>query len=234
MRQNRHFHDRTSVTLVFGGSIEETVGSVQERAAALSVVFKPAGTEHTNRIGSAGAMTVQAVLDEDVLPASPSAAGPAEWGWAHGGSPARRFLAMCDRRRVERDVANLEGDLYDVLAELMAAGSVSRDPPSWLLRIAEELDDTFRRPRRVRDIARDAAIHPVALARAHRRHFGCSISERLRARRVREAAGLLGRPETELTRVAYLAGFSDQSHPTRVFRSETGVTPGRYRRWVTG
>jgi AraC family transcriptional regulator len=74
-----------------------------------------------------------------------------------------------------------------------------------------------------------ATVHPVALARAHRRHFGCSITDRTRKRRVREAADLLGAPDESLSTVAFATGFSDQAHLTRVFKRETGTTPGRFR-----
>lgn len=234
MTQPQHEHEDTTVTLVLGGSLEENVGSTHEEAAALSVVFKPAGTRHANRIGPWGAVTLQLTLDPDAL-GGDDVVDPEGWGWIHGGRAARRFLAFAVGVREREPAVDLEGRVYDLLAAARPVEEESSPDaaPDWLLRVSEELQDTFRRPRRVRELARDASVHPVSLARAHRRHFGCSITERLRARRIGEAAALLGGRDLSISSVAFRAGFADQSHLTRVFRSETGLTPGTYRSLVT-
>lgn len=232
VRQRRHHHERTSLTLVFDGSLDEVVGRAEERAGPLSVVYKPAGTVHRNRIGPRGAMTLQLEFAPDFMSETHE---PSEWGWAHGGVTARRFLALfADWNRGERP-ANLEARLFDVLADLGRETGADRTlAPVWLQRIVEELEDTYRNPRRVRDLAGEAAVHPVALARAHRRHFGCSITDRLRSRRVRSAASMLGGETETLSGIAFAQGFADQSHLTRVFKTETGMTPGAYRSLIRG
>jgi len=235
--QPRHHHARTSVTLVFGGSLEEDVGAARELAGPLSVVFKPAGTEHSDRVGPSGAVTLQLELDDDVVDGPGEPVRPEDWGWSHGGAASRRFLELvCGARDGEPEV-ELEERLLDLLGTLRPGSGVGERPdpaPGWLARVAEELDDTFADPRRVRELARDVSVHPVALARAHRRHFGCSITGRLRARRVREAAALLRAGGCSLSSVAFRTGFADQSHFTRVFRTETGLTPGAYRSLLAG
>lgn len=227
-RQRPHHHDLTSLTLVCGGSLEETVGRVHEEAASLSVVFKPAGTEHANRIGAAGATTLQLTLDSGLMP--PGATSEDAWGWAHGGPAALRFLDLfrgwASGRDDDRDS---EGKLFDLIAALAHGEPDPDGAPGWLGAVVEELEDTFAAPRSVRALAADADVHPVSLARAHRRHFGCSVSDRIRRRRVSHAAALLAGHEAPLTHVAFESGFADQSHLTRVFKAETGVTPAAYR-----
>ncbi|MDH3733630.1 MAG: AraC family transcriptional regulator [Gemmatimonadota bacterium] len=231
-RQCRHHHDRTSLTLVFEGSLDEVVGRTREQAGPLSLVYKPAGTEHANQIGPAGAATLQIAFDPEFLPVGED--GPESWGWAHGGQPATRFLALLDGvRRGEGDAAELEALLFDAVAGLSGSDrTTSTRPPRWLGSLVEELEDTYRAPRSVRHLAERASKHPVAVARAHRRHYGCSITDRLRARRVREAAARLGTGES-LSSIAHAAGFSDQAHMTRLFKRETGVTPGVFRSFIT-
>lgn len=229
-RQARHHHDVTTATIVFDGSLEEVVGSRREHARALSVVFKPAGTEHANRVGPAGATTLQLTLPADFFGEGRSLPGESDWSWVHGGEPARRFLELFVAwRGREDDSRQTEIRIFDVLGAIDRRPAGRGRPPEWLRWAVEEIEDTYRAPRRVRDIAADAGVHPVALARAHRRCFGCSVSDRIRRRRVEAAAELLGRgvPPGE---VAYRVGFSDQPHLTRVFKAETGLTPGRYGR----
>lgn len=232
VRQERHHHEQTTLTLVFRGSLDEVVGSAHEEAGPLSVVFKPAGTDHANRIGPRGAATVQVELPPDFM-ACPDA--DASWRWAHGGSAARRFLALCaDWNEAGDPPGDIADRVFDVLAGFdEGPNGAATTPPPWLDRIVEELEDTFVAPRSVRDLAISASVHPVALARAHRRHFGCSITDRTRRRRVREAAGLLSVPNESLSAVAFATGFSDQSHLTRIFKQETGTTPGRFRALLT-
>lgn len=236
LTQPDHMHENTTLTLVLGGTLEEDVGSAHEEAGALSVVFKPAGTPHANRMGPGGASTLQLSLEPGVLDGPDCELGPGDWGWTHGGPVARRFLALVDGARAVESDTDLEGRLFDLLATVRDDSGEEasvRGAPDWLVRVSEELDDTFADPRRVRDLAADASVHPVALARAHRRHFGCSITERLKSRRISEAAALLGGRDLPISSVAYRTGFADQSHLTRVFRSETGLTPGAYRSLVT-
>ena len=58
---------------------------------------------------------------------------------------------------------------------------------------------------------------------------GTSFSELLRELRKQLARDYLIDPHHQLSEVAYLLGFSDQSNFTRAFRSWSGVTPARYR-----
>ncbi len=238
-KQPRHAHPCTSVTLVFEGSLEERVGQTDEAAGPLSVVMKPAGVEHANRIGETGATTLQLTFDRGFI--APNGLGKgemSEWGWMHGGPAAAPFLKLLENWRGGIvDETELEGLVFDVLstfptpfAPSARSAQPTGDPPRWLRRVTEQVDDCFRAPPRVRDLAAVAGVHPVALARAHRRHFGESITDRIRTHRIRAAAHLLSGTGTPLGQVAYSVGFADQSHLCRVFKAETGLTPGRFRR----
>jgi len=84
------------------------------------------------------------------------------------------------------------------------------------------------------ELAAAVGVHPVTLARAFRRSFGCSVGEYLRRLRIERAAAQLGGSETPLATIALTAGFADQSHFSNLFRRETGMSPSAYRRAVRG
>ncbi len=237
LEQPRHFHEWSSVTLVLQGGLEERVGRTLERAAPLSVVVKPAGVEHSDRVGLHGARTIQIALRPDLLtPEDERGSGRNDWRWLHAGPPARRFLAILELlRRWPTDRAATEAAVFDCLASL---GSHERTtsrpvPPRWLARIVEELDETFASKPRVSALASEAGVHPVSLARCFRRHYGTTVTARIRQRRVQRVAELLAGSDRPLSDVAYAAGFSDQSHMCRVFKTDTGLTPGAYRQLTT-
>jgi AraC-like DNA-binding protein len=90
------------------------------------------------------------------------------------------------------------------------------------------LDDNFDQNIRLTDIARAAGLPPFQLFRAFRRTMGMSPHAYQRQARIRFAIGLI-RLSYPLSQAAQAAGFADQPHMTRCFRSTIGVTPGAYR-----
>lgn len=234
-KEERHAHPHTNVSLVLAGSVEETVGGAVERAYALSVVFKPGGTEHANQYGARGARLFS-VLFEPELAASMRdwEPGLARWRWVHGGAAARRMLRLLrtHRRRQASRGGEVEDCVYEVLASLaggQTSGGVAA-PPRWLELVRQELDDTFADGPRVRGLAARAGVHPVYLARQFRRHMGCSVTDYRALLRARAAAELLASSGVPPAAAADQCGFADQSHLCRVFKGATGLTPLAYRR----
>ena len=219
-----------TVTLVVAGSLRETVGRTDEVARALSIVVKPGDTEHADQFGERGARTLQIGLT------APEAAAlrewePAarQWRWTHAGPAVPAFLRLLAMlRKSPQDELLLERGVTDVLSSLReVADNTSAEPPVWIARVREEMDDIGSGVR-VRDIAARAGVHPVYLARQFRRFFGSSVVSYLQRTRVTRAADLIASSSMPLSAVAFQAGFADQSHLSRSFRAGTGFTPGAY------
>jgi len=87
-------------------------------------------------------------------------------------------------------------------------------------------------PLRLCDVAREAQVGAAYLARAFRRAEGCTMGEYRRRLRARKAAVLIAAHGMPLAEVAFTAGFADQSHLSRVFKSEFGMTPLSYQRLI--
>jgi AraC-like DNA-binding protein len=78
------------------------------------------------------------------------------------------------------------------------------------------------------DLSAAAGISKFQLVRGFAKEVGVTPYAYLMQRRVRLARGLIAGGRS-LAEAALVAGFSDQSHMTRAFVRQLGVTPARYR-----
>src|SRR5262249_3500972 len=102
-------------------------------------------------------------------------------------------------------------------------------PPVWLARVVERLNEEFTENHATEDLALEANAHPVYLATVFRRCYNQTIGEYVQGLRLAHASKLLFKREIPLAEIAYSAGFSDQSHFTRMFKRHFGITPGEFR-----
>ena len=80
---------------------------------------------------------------------------------------------------------------------------------------------------RLKEIADAADCSEATLSRIFRAEYGISPAGYIASERIGMAMELLDRGVT-IAEAASRAGFSDQSHLTKVFSAVTGITPGRY------
>ncbi|HEX2013451.1 MAG TPA: AraC family transcriptional regulator, partial [Roseateles sp.] len=103
-----------------------------------------------------------------------------------------------------------------------------RGAPAWLRRCMERLlDEGADGPLRLGELAAEAGVHPVSLARAFRRQYGLSPGQLQRRAQLNRAAALLRRGLSPAA-AALDCGFADQSHFTRAFRAEYRCTPAAW------
>ena len=227
-----HCDGRPRISVVLGGALLEEAEGQEVTASAASVVVKPADVRHRNTFGPEGARLLSVVAPTPLLRGY-DGRGLDRWRWYHAGPVGRAAVRFV--RAVRHTPEEAEDDLWGLL-DAITAGPPARRPrpvPPWLLRARERLDDEVAGDRptpSVTALAGDADVHPVALARAFRREFGCSPTAYRRRLRVRKATALLSSTGLTAVEVALAAGFADQSHMCRDVRTELGTTPGRLRR----
>jgi AraC family transcriptional regulator len=137
------------------------------------------------------------------------------------------FLRMYYKFR-EMDDDSLR-ELEQALLDGQAVTSAGRRFPKWLERVRNILEQRFAEPFKLSEIAAEAGVHPVHLAREFRKHYGTSVGEYLRRVRIEYACRELMGSNVAVTSIAFAAGFADQSHFSRTFKRLCGMTPGRYR-----
>jgi len=82
----------------------------------------------------------------------------------------------------------------------------------------------------INELAESCGLSAGALARGFKKSTGLSPHQWLLSRRVDLALELMADPDTSLAEIAFNAGFSDQSHFSRVFMQKMGVAPGAWRK----
>lgn len=235
LEQPVHTHDTASVTVLLGGSIRESTPHGEEIGSALSVVVKPPGVRHADRVGPGGARTLQVAFAEtDLARFEGWVASPRVWRWVHGGPGARSLLTLAQRlQRGELPEPEVEDLVLEALANVdRSPPEAARGVPGWLLRTREAIDDDPFGECDVTDLARRAGVHPASLSRAFRREFGGTITDYRRRVRLRRAAALMTRAgaASSLSGVAHGAGYADHPHMCREFRELAGISPSALRR----
>jgi AraC family transcriptional regulator len=102
--------------------------------------------------------------------------------------------------------------------------------PRWLLRVRDLLIENCISNFTMANLAAEAGVHPNYLAGVFRRYFGCTVGDYVRGQRVSLACRHLANTDAPLASVALMTGFADQSHFTRAFKRQVGLTPAAYRK----
>jgi len=234
----RHEHELAYVTVVLRGDYLEGDRGKLDELRPLTAVFNPAGAAHSTVIGPSGACLFTIELCEGnlrhlglSLPKRTTfdrGAGAMLWPGLRLYSAFKTHIAgatAMDNRVVEAHVLEMLG----AIAGFEASESKA---PRWFGGVKERLHEGFREPLRMRDLAREAGVHPVHLARVFRRMENRTPGEYQQRLQVRAACELLRDLEWPLVVIAAECGFADQSHFTRIFRRMTGTTPAQFRRAV--
>jgi AraC family transcriptional regulator len=226
--QPRHCHPEAGVSLVIAGSVEETAATTVHRAQVGALVVKPASCWHANLFGPRGAQLIQVSPHDDCE----FAWGDFGYRWLDAPRLSNAMLRLWTQPAGAAESAELI--FWETIATLQPSISVADHSPHyrWWREALEILNAEAVQSVSVAAIARRVGVHPVHLARVCRRELGCSVQDYLRQRRTRAAWQACAEDSQPLTAVAARCGFADQSHMTRAFTRELGISPARLRRLV--
>jgi AraC-like DNA-binding protein len=104
--------------------------------------------------------------------------------------------------------------------------------PAWAQELKEIIQDHIDTNLSLKEISKGLEINPSYLSREFSKYFeDLSFGEYIRKQRIDKAKELMSSPNAySLTEIAYLTGFSDQSHFTRIFKKHTGKSPSSFKR----
>jgi AraC-like DNA-binding protein len=127
----------------------------------------------------------------------------------------------------------VEQQLLGIYQRFLKQSAESKKAPTWAKELKEliqdQIDTNFNLS--LQAIAQSLEIHPAYLSREFSKHFNnLSFGDYIRKLRIEKAIDLMNDSKLSLTEIAYLTGFSDQSHFTRIFKKHTGKNPLAYKK----
>jgi AraC family transcriptional regulator len=231
----RHAHAAATLTVVVQGAFVERLGRNERAYRRGSVAFLPAGREHAQTFGEAGARQVtfepttewvDYLADSHIALAD----GPFASASAYGRIGDR--LARELRQPDAFSAMACEGLMLGLVAAFARRGrseAATAAPPLWLRAARDFVTENALEPLSLAAVAEAAGRHEIHLAREFRRHFGQSVGAYQRRLRIEHATRLLGETRLSLSEVALDSGFSSHAHLCREFRAQMGVTPSEFR-----
>ncbi|MDH7461233.1 chromate resistance protein [Chitinophagaceae bacterium 26-R-25] len=130
-----------------------------------------------------------------------------------------------------------ESLLHEVYSKfLKEEKSDKKKIPDWVAElkaiIQDQIDTQFSFD--LKKISTELALNPSYLSREFSKYFeDLNFGEYIRKIRIEKAISLIENADYSLTEIAYLTGFSDQSHFTRIFKQHTGKSPSSFRKNVS-
>lgn len=232
-----HAHEHPFFSLLLRGSYTEQIHRGSRRLLPASLVFYPENEPHADAFDDGGGRAFNVEM------ASPWLNRIREFGINQPAGSDEIRRSRLNGLAIRLYVEFLKGDqpsdltseevVLEMLAELSGldlGGEFRR--PQWMDRVREHIHAHYLDAIRVSDLAHEAGVHPVHLARVFRRFHGCTVGTYVRRLRVEHACAALAQTGTSLAAIAYDTGFADQAHFTRRFKESTGISPGAYRKLV--
>jgi AraC family transcriptional regulator len=225
-----HRHDFAGFLFVFEGAYQEQFSRHEYWSSGRGVLYKPAEIRHANAFGPAAFHSfIVEIVDAEQFHAGRLPEGPRYFPEGPLSGVGARIYG--EFQAPDASSAIVIDGLFRALIgyAARAAASVEKRAPDWLARAKERMAQEPAAIGSIHDLAREAAVHPDHFTRAFRQHFGVLPGDWLRERRLARACELLRDARLAISDIALACGFSDQSHMTRYFRRQYGITPAIYR-----
>ena len=229
MKLPTHIHSQAYFSFVLQGNYQEIYRRSERDCQPFALIFHSEGESHANRFYDSGGRCFNIEIGSqwteriklDVL---------AELESASVKSLARRIYQEFNRFDNFSHLM-IEGLFLEMSAEILRRREIRREViQPWLKRAREILHEQFSENLTIGELAQEVSVHPVHLARSFRQKFHCTVGDYVRNLRVEFACRELSDSNKALAEIAYLAGFSSQSHFTTAFKRLTGATPSEFRK----
>ncbi|GAC1306464.1 MAG: hypothetical protein NVSMB24_16840 [Mucilaginibacter sp.] len=105
--------------------------------------------------------------------------------------------------------------------------------PEWAKELKEMIQDQMdtNMSLSLQQVSEELEINPAYLSREFSKYFeNLTFGDYIRKMRIEKAIHFMKTASYSLTEIAYLTGFSDQSHFNRIFKKQMGENPSSYKK----
>lgn len=226
-----HHHEVALFYFVLEGNCREQAEHTEAVHPPSTLVYLPAGAEHATRWS---AESQGRCFHLELTQTFPSERVPQQSAvFSRGATPTlmQRLYTefQCWDSYSPLIAEGIALELLGTLGRQQSSAQPSRE--SWLSTVEQCLRANTQSPPSLTQLAQLVDIHPSHLVRAFRKRFHTTPGEFVRQLRIEQACQRLRQePQLSLTELALELGFADQSHFSRTFRKQLGVSPDAYRR----
>lgn len=136
-----------------------------------------------------------------------------------------------DVKHTQNPVDNLLLDVYNKY--LKEKKDNKKRVPVWVKELKNIIQDQIdiNLNLNLKQISEEVNIHPAYISREFSKHFeNLTFGDYIRKLRIEKAIKLIEADSLTLSEIAFLTGFSDQSHFTRIFKKYTSYSPAVYKK----
>jgi AraC family transcriptional regulator len=231
----KHSHERSCFSFVMKGGFTEKYGNKTRVCQPSKTIYIPSGETHTDHFLDLGTRTLHVEIDSQPQRRFGELRSlPADSTDFQGGIVASLFYKLYQEFRTKPDAAtalSIEGLILEIIAASLrdTTRRTARKGSQDVERAREFLHAHFAEQHSLARIADLVGMKPAHLAVAFRRRYGCTVGEYVRRLRIEFACDEISNTEKPLALIAQDAGFFDQSHFCKTFKTLTGQSPGAFR-----
>jgi hypothetical protein len=124
--------------------------------------------------------------------------------------------------------------LLEVYHKYLKQANIKR-APEWATELKEMIQDQVdtNMSLSLQQVSEELEINPAYLSREFSKYFeNLTFGDYIRKMRIEKAIHFMQTTNYSLTEIAYLTGFSDQSHFNRIFKKQMGENPSSYKKMM--
>lgn len=132
------------------------------------------------------------------------------------------------RPGAERVIENYLGILFTVMLRKTAMDGSATEADVWST-LTDYIDENLHERLTLSSLAQRCFYNPSYFSRVFKQHFGVSLSDYLRTRRIGQAMRLLVETDATVDEIVAQTGYADRSTFYHAFSKQTGTSPAEYR-----
>ncbi len=236
LRMLRHTHESASFSLVLQGAYTEMYEQKSRFCKPSTIVIHPPQESHSVDFADAKARILNIKISRQRYHQICEHSKVLNYPKSLLNNETVYLINRLHREFSRKDEVSslaIEGLILEILAEVSRKQSSEKKSPNktshWIKEVDDFLQSNFAESLTLEEIAKIADVHSVHLSRVFREKYGCTIGEYIRKLRIEFACRQI-KKDTPMSEIALSAGFADQSHFTRIFKSQLGITPTEFRK----